>query len=126
MCSLACAVEHADRGLLGFNRHATTHGVNPGQYSRANCVRALMLATAAARELQFDLEDEWLTSPRFSPPTPARRSPPSFGDDSPLRRPDNVAPEPNNAGSAQPKSRLSHRLSLGPIEYGTGPECERS
>lgn len=36
----------------GFNRHATAHNVEDGQYSRVNSIVGLLLATGALRELQ--------------------------------------------------------------------------
>ena len=70
MCSISTAVQHTDLGLPGFNRHATAHSVLPQQYTSANCLRGLMLATSAARELQFLVADEWRLSARFTPPHP--------------------------------------------------------
>jgi len=62
-CAWATAVKRTSDGLPGFNRHATAHRVSPEQYTNANCLRALMLATALTRELQFDLADEWHSTP---------------------------------------------------------------
>jgi hypothetical protein len=59
MCSLSTAVQREDQGPFpGFNRHTTLHGLDQAQYSRANALRALMLVTSAARELQFAAADE--------------------------------------------------------------------
>ncbi|MGI9090899.1 MAG: hypothetical protein ACR2GG_07340 [Gemmatimonadaceae bacterium] len=68
MCSLGVVVEHTDRGLPGFNRHASLHSVDRKQYTPPNALRGLMVATSAARELQFHLSEEWTTSGTMSVP----------------------------------------------------------
>jgi len=35
------------------------NGASSSAYTQANCVRGLMLATSAARELEFWFSDEW-------------------------------------------------------------------
>ena len=78
MCSLSTAVQREDQGpFSGFNRHETLHGLNPKQYTPVNALRALMLVTSAARELQFAVADEWMSSTRFTPPHP-RAIPPQL------------------------------------------------
>ena len=63
MCSLSTAVQREDQGPFpGFNRHVTSHRLDPTQYTRANALRSLMLVTSAARELQFAEADEWMTA----------------------------------------------------------------
>lgn len=61
-CAWVTAIERTDEGLPGFNRHATAHHVSPEQYTGANSLRSLMLATALVRELQFDYANEWLAA----------------------------------------------------------------
>ncbi len=58
-CSVATAVEPTWNRLPGFNRHACVHGMSGEQYTQVNCLRGLMVATAAARELQFQSSREW-------------------------------------------------------------------
>jgi hypothetical protein len=78
MCALSTSVQREDQGAFpGFNRHASLHRLDAQQHTRANALRALMLVTAAVRELQFDKADEWLrapgfTVPRVSDPNPER------------------------------------------------------
>lgn len=69
MCALSTAVQREDQvDLQGFNRHVSLHRVDPAQYSRVNALRGLMLVTAAVRELQFGLSNEWVNSPGFELP----------------------------------------------------------
>ncbi|MGI8413712.1 MAG: hypothetical protein ACR2QA_14740 [Solirubrobacteraceae bacterium] len=68
-CSLAVAVLHECQGpFVGFHRHETVHGLSAAQYTPVNALRALMLATSAARELQFAIADEWLAHAILRPP----------------------------------------------------------
>ncbi|MDQ2760133.1 MAG: hypothetical protein M3Y17_06790 [Actinomycetota bacterium] len=68
-CSLAVAVLHKNQGpFVGFHRHETVHGLSAAQYTPVNALRALMLATSAARELQFAIADEWLAHTTLRPP----------------------------------------------------------
>jgi hypothetical protein len=48
-----------DKGYPGFNRHATAHDIDADDFTAVNALRGLMLATAAVRELQYGLTDEW-------------------------------------------------------------------
>lgn len=71
LCSVSTVVHKTKDGFPGFNRHATVHGLNPEQFTHANALHGLMVATAAARELQFVYADEWETAPSFTPPPQA-------------------------------------------------------
>lgn len=68
-CSLAVAVLNEREGpFVGFHRHETVHGLSAAQYTPVNALRALMLVTSAARELQFAIADEWLAHTTLRPP----------------------------------------------------------
>lgn len=68
-CSLSVAILREDQGpIVGFNRHQTLHGLSPSQDTPVNALRALMLATSAARELQFTVADEWMAHTKLSLP----------------------------------------------------------
>lgn len=68
-CSLAVAVLHEGQSpFIGFHRHETLHGLSAAQYTPVNALRALMLVTSAARELQFAIADEWLAHTTLRPP----------------------------------------------------------
>ena len=76
MCALSTAVQREDQGdFRGFNRNVALHRLDEVQYTRANALRALMLVTAAVRELQFDVASEWTSSPGFAMPPAARITP---------------------------------------------------
>ncbi len=59
LCSVSTAAQNTKLGYPGFNRHAAAHGASSSAYTQANCLRGLMLATSAARELEFWFSDEW-------------------------------------------------------------------
>lgn len=59
LCGVSTAAQHTNFGHPGFNRHASAHGTSSSAYTPVNCLRGLMLATSAARELQFWFSDEW-------------------------------------------------------------------
>jgi hypothetical protein len=96
MCALSTAVQREDQGTFpGFNRNDSLHKVDPIQYTRANALRALMLVTAAVRELQFNKAQEWLTGPRFRVPRSNGKTPEQMAaDGDALRRRVDALSEP--------------------------------
>jgi hypothetical protein len=59
LCGVSTAAQNTKFGYPGFNRHASAHRTSSTAYSPVNCLRGLMLATSATRELQFWFSDEW-------------------------------------------------------------------
>lgn len=53
---------------LELPRNATAHELDAEQFTEANALRGLMLATAAVRELEFERSDEWLHASSFKRP----------------------------------------------------------
>ncbi len=93
MCALSTAVQREDQGKFpGFNRHATLHRLDSVQYTRANALRALMLVSAATRELQFSVAAEWTTSTRFTPPQLRAAPPPEPSGDPDVGRSETAKP----------------------------------
>lgn len=87
MCALSTAIQREDQGTFpGFHRHLTVHGLNPEQYTAANPLRGLMLVTAAVRELQFQLAEEWRTSSGFALPRQAIQTPAQIASVGPVMR----------------------------------------
>lgn len=69
MCALSTSVQREDQSTLDcFNRHASLHRLEARQHTRPNALRALMLVTAAVRELQFTKANEWVNAQGFTVP----------------------------------------------------------